>query len=211
MSSEYMPEYKKLDFKGFARKLSASKVGFILLAAFCFAWSVYMFVTPVMGGAGLFSITPTDGPAGLVALLPWCAVALGFITSLVTLAMRPAWVLGWIEPLFDVFMLLAGLWGIYSMSQLGSFSSVYLFAGVYLALYLAAIALELFRRGAQRWYIELALAAAVWVVSMAGGLNMAADAAQVGFACVAFFIAAWGFVYGAIKLYDGSAVEEAAA
>ena len=98
MSNEYMPAYRALDIKGFARRLSGSKVGLIVLAAFCFIWSVYMYVTPLTGGAGLFMITPENGTTGLVALLPWCAVVVGFITSLATLIMRPSWVLGWVEP-----------------------------------------------------------------------------------------------------------------
>ena len=211
MSTEYMPEYRKLDVKGFFNKLSQAKLGLIVMAAFCFIWTVYMFVTPAVGGTGFFMITPENGPAGLAPQLAWGAVVAGLLASLATLSMRPSWVLGWVEPLLDIVMLLAGLWGIYSASQLGSFNAVYTVAGVFLALYLAAIAAELFRRGEALWFIELVVAGAVWVISMAGGLNMTSAAAQVPFVCLAFFIAGWGFVYGALKLHAAEPLETEAA
>lgn len=200
MTNEYMPEYRPIDKHGIAVKMSGAKWGLIIMAAACFVWAAFMYLTPATGGAGLLMVTPENGARGLVQLLPWVGVIAGFLATVLTLGTRPSWALGWAEPIMDILMLLAGLWGIYSTSQLGSFNGVYTVVGFFLALYIAIIAIELYRRGERMWVAELAVAAAVWLITFLGGLNMAADHAQVVFSCIAFFIAAWGFVYGAIKL-----------
>lgn len=211
MSQEYMPEYRAFDGKAFAAALPRVKWGLVVMAVACFAWAIYMFVTPPYGGAGFIMITPDNGPTGLVALLPWFAICAGALSAIGCLASRAAWALGWTEPALSVVMLLAGIWGIYSTPQLGSFNVAYTVAGIFLALYVAVVALELYRRGERFWYVELALAAAAWIVAMAGGFNNAADHLQVGYACLSFFIAGWGFVYGAIKLHGAESKAQVAA
>ena len=201
MSNEYMPEYRPVDKRALAASLPNVKWGLVVMAVFCFAWSVYMYLTPPFGGAGILMITPENGPAGLVTLLPWCAIVVGAASALGTALSRGAWVLGWVEPLLSILALVGGVVGIYSSAQLGAFGTVYTIAGVYLAVYIVAIALEMYRRGENRWYVELALAVVVWIIAMAGGLNFAAEHTQVVFAALSFFIAAWGFVYGALKLH----------
>lgn len=208
MTQEYMPAYHAVNGRAVAAALPKVAWGLVVLAVACFAWAVYMFCTPPFGGAGLLMITPENGPTGLVGLLPWFAVVVGALSALGCLVSRAPWALGWTQPVMSIIMLLAGLWGIYETARLGSFGAAYTVAGVFLALYVAAVALELYRRGERFWYVEFSIAAAVWVVSLAGGLNNAADYQQVGFACVAFFLAGWGFVYGALKLSGNAAASE---
>lgn len=200
MTDEYMPEYRPVDGKALLAKLARVKWSFVIMAVLCFFWAVYMYVTAPQGGAGGLLPTPVEGPAGLVGLLPWCGIVGGLLGFVGTVVSRSPWALGWVEPLVSIVMLLAGLWGIYSIPELGTFGQTYTLAGVFLALYVAVIALELYRRNASYWYVEMLVAAAVLAISLAGGVNMASDAALVGFYSLAFFVAAWGFVYGALKL-----------
>ena len=195
-----MPEYRPVDTKGLAVRLTGAKWSLIAMAALCFFWAVYMFVTAPEGGAGGLLPTPVEGPSGLVALLPWWAIVAGFVGSITSLATRAPRALGWTEPVLCIVLLLAGLWGIWNEPLLGSFSQMHTIAGVLLALYLAAVALELYRRDESLWVAELIVAAVVLVISLAGGMNNTVESAQVGFFALAFFVAAWGFVYGAIKL-----------
>ena len=118
----------------------------------------------------------------------------------VSVTTRAPRALGWTEPVLCIVLLLAGLWGIWNEPLLGSFSQMHTITGVLLALYLAAVALELYRRDEALWFAELIVAAVVLVISLAGGMNNTVESAQVGFFALAFFVAAWGFVYGAIKL-----------
>lgn len=208
MDVEYMPEYRAVSAHRVAQKLSRAKWGLIVMAAACFFWTFYMFVTPSEGGAGFFMITPVAGPAGLVAAFSWCAIMAGAASALGCALSRSAWVLGWTEPVLSFAMLLAGLYGIYEPTRLPSFNVAYTVIGVFLALYVAAVAVELYRRGERFWYVELAVAFVVFAASLAGGLNGGVPSAQVPFACVAFFVAAWGFVYGAVKLYAAPEIDE---
>lgn len=200
MNEEYMPEYRPVDTKGLAVRLAGAKWSLIAMAVLCFFWAVYMFVTAPEGGAGGLLPTPVEGPSGLVALLPWWAIVAGFVGSITSLATRAPRALGWTEPVLCIVLLLAGLWGIWNEPLLGSFSQMHTITGVLLALYLAAVALELYRREEGFWVVELIVAAVVLVISLAGGMNNTVESAQVGFFALAFFVAAWGFVYGAIKL-----------
>ncbi|HIU05209.1 MAG TPA: hypothetical protein IAD14_07095 [Candidatus Coprousia avicola] len=200
MNEEYMPAYRPVDMKGLASKLAGATWSLIALAALTFFWAVYMFVTAPTGGAGGLLPTPVEGPDGLVAALAWWAVVAGFCASIGSLAPRAPRALGWVEPVLGIVLLLAGLWGIWSTPLLGTYAEMHTIAGVYLAVYLAAVAIELYRRDEQRWYIELVVAAAVLVIALAGGMNFAAAPGQVGIFALAFFVAGWGFVYGALKL-----------
>lgn len=200
MTEEYMPEYREFDKQAFAGKLKGAKWSLIVMAIFCFAWAAYTFVTAPFGGAGVFMITPEDGPAGLVAALPLCLIAIGLLSFLGTALSRTAWVLGWTEPIANVVLIAAGLWGLWGGASTLSFGVAYTALGVYLALYIALVALELNRRGAERWYMELIVAVVVWAITLISGLNHAPVNELVPAASLALFIAAWGFVYGAVML-----------
>lgn len=198
---EYMPEYREFFGGALVERLARTAWPMVAMAAFCFVWCVYMYVTPPYGGAGLIMITPESGPAGLVTLLPWCSIVMGVLVAVGSLFSRGCAVLKYADVVIAAIMVLVGVVGIFApASALGSFSSAYSVAGVVLAVYLALVACELLVRGERLWFVELVIAAAVWVISFAGGLNVAADHAQVVFACLAFFVAAWGFVFGAISL-----------
>ena len=56
------------------KKLLDVKWNLVIMAAFCFLFAVYMYVTPVEGGLGMFMITPHNGLAGLLEMLPWIGV-----------------------------------------------------------------------------------------------------------------------------------------
>lgn len=200
MNEEYMPEYRPLDTRAIASKLVTAKWSLIIMAALTFFWAVYLFVTAPEGGAGGLLPTPVEGPAGLVSVLPWWCIIAGCACAVASLASRAPRALGWVEPVFDIVLLLAGLWGIYSIPLLGSFSEVHTALGVFLALYLAVVALELYVRDERMWYVEMIVAAAVLAISLAGGVNFAVVSGQVGYFSLALFVAGWGFVYGAIKL-----------
>ena len=210
MTEEYMPEYHEFDKQAFAGKLKGAKWSLIVMAVFCFAWAAYTFVTAPFGGAGVFMITPEEGPAGLVAALPLCLILTGLVGFLGTVLSRTAWVLGWTEPIANIVLIAAGLWGLWGGASTLSFGAAYTVLGVYLALYIALVALELNRRGADRWYIELIVAAVAWAIVLVNGLNHAPVNELVPAASLALFIAAWGFVYGAIALNGTVQAEEEA-
>ena len=62
------------------KKLLDVKWNLVIMAAFCFLFAVYMYVTPVEGGLGMFMITPHNGLAGLLEMLPWIGIFLGAAT-----------------------------------------------------------------------------------------------------------------------------------
>ena len=56
------------------KKLLEVKWNLVIMAAFCFLFAVYMYVTPVEGGLGMFMITPHNGLTGLLEMLPWIGI-----------------------------------------------------------------------------------------------------------------------------------------
>ncbi len=199
-TEEYMPEYRAVTAHEVGSTLSRVVWPLAAMAAFCFIWAVYMFATPVAGGAGLLMITPENGPAGLAALLPWCSVVMGVVVAVGSWFSRESAVLGAADVILAAIMVLFGLWGIYTPSAMGSFATAYTVAGVFCAVYLALVACEIFRRGERPWIPAAVCAVAVWAVTMVGALNHGPVADAVPYACIALFIAAWGFVWGAIAL-----------
>lgn len=200
MVEEYELEYKEIDPKAIARSCGRAKWSLVLMAVFCFAWAVFTFFTAPIGGQGLFMITPTNGPAGLVPLLSWCGVVMGAVTLLATFLSRPTWVIGWLEPVMGAIMLVWGLYGIFFPTSLGDFATTYSIAGIFLALYVFFIALEMWRKDEGQWLVELAVAGVVWVVSFVGLMKVGGPETQLAVAALALFVAAWGFVYGAVAL-----------
>ena len=75
MNEEYMPEYRPVDKRALAASLPNVKWGLVVMAVFCFAWSVYMYLTPPFGGC-MFVATGLDRRIKLEDLyrgvLPFC-------------------------------------------------------------------------------------------------------------------------------------------
>lgn len=80
------------------------------------------------------------------------------------------------------------------------FSLAYSFVGIFLAFYVMFIALEIERKRAGNWIATLVLAAVIWVVSFFNMMNFAGEGGSVALTCLQFFLAGWGFVYGALAL-----------
>lgn len=198
MNNEYMPEYRPLDTHALAVSCSRAKWGLVVMAIFCFAWAIYTFFTQPYGGNGFLMITPIDGPAGLVRILPVCMVAVGAVASVVTMISHVKWALGWFEPAMGFIMLLVGL--VWMFNGAGNFSQAFTLAGILLALYQMVAALELYRQDNRMWVVNLGLAVATWIIAMALGLNMAAPAALLPMAALEFFVAAVGFTVAAAQL-----------
>lgn len=201
MTEEYMPEYREFFGPELIRRASRRAWAQVAMAAFCFIWCVFMFTTPMAGGAGFLMITPENGAVGLAQLLPWCSIVMGVLVALGALANQDADVLGYADAAIAAIMVVAGLWGIFNPYAMTSFSTVYTVGGVLIALYLALTACELYRRGSA-WIPVAVCAAASWFVTMLGAFGFASDAVHVAYSCIAFFIAAWGFVFGARGLSD---------
>ena len=182
------------------KKLKGVKWSLVAMAAFCFGYAVYMYVTPVWGGLGLFMVTPRDGLDGLVALLPWIGIFLGATTLILSFASTSAWVLGWTEPVLGAGMLALGLWELYFPYNLVAFSQVYAVVGMFLAFYIVFVALEMARRGAGHWGVELALALVILCVSFYNLMGLGGAGAALPVSCLELFLAGWGFVYGALSL-----------
>lgn len=182
------------------RKLWDVKWNLVIMAAFCFAFAVYMYVTPVEGGLGMFMITPHNGLTGLLEMLPWIGIFLGAITFIASFASKSTWVLGWTEPALGALMFVAGFWELFFPYDIAVFSLTYAFVGIFLAFYVMFIALEMDRKGVGHWFVELVLAAVIWAVSFFNMMNFAGEGAQVALTCLELFLAGWGFVYGALVL-----------
>lgn len=80
------------------KKLWSVKWNLVIMAAFCFAYAVYIYVTPAAGGEGTFMITPTAGLPGLLKQLPWIFIGLGVLGIISSFASTSGWVLAWTEP-----------------------------------------------------------------------------------------------------------------
>ena len=52
------------------------------------------------------------------------------------------------------------------------------------------------------WVAELIVALAVLVVSLANLFGVAGNAGMLGLSALEFYVAAWGFVYGAVALSE---------
>lgn len=182
------------------KKLWSVKWNLVILAAFCFAFAVYAYVTPVEGGPGVFMITPHNGLPGLLTMLPWIGVVLGALTLISSFVSTSTWVLGWTEPVLGLVMFVAGFWELFFPYDIKVFSTTWAIIGIFLAFYVMFIALEMMRKQRGHWIVELVLAAAVWIVAFLNIMNFAGSDATQELTCLDLFLAAWGFTYGAIKL-----------
>lgn len=182
------------------KKLLDVKWNLVIMAAFCFLFAVYMYVTPVEGGLGMFMITPHNGLAGLLEMLPWIGIFLGAATFIVSFVSKSTWVLGWTEPVLGALMFVVGFWELFFPYDIAVFSLTYAFVGIFLAFYVMFIALEMDRKGVGHWFMTLVLAAAIWAVSFYNMMNFAGEGASVALSCLELFLAGWGFVYGALVL-----------
>lgn len=182
------------------KKLWDVKWNLVIMAAFCFAFAVYMYVTPEHGGEGMFMITPHDGLPGLLKMLPWCGIALGATGIIASFASRSTWVLSWVEPIMGLAMFVFGFWELFFPYDIKIFSQTWAFVGIFLAFYVMFVSMEMMRKGRGHWFVELVLAAAVWIVSFINIMNFAGEAATQALSSLTLFLAAWGFVYGAVIL-----------
>lgn len=182
------------------KTLRGVKWNLVLMAAFCFLFAVYMYVTPVEGGVGMFMITPRNGLVGLLQMLPWIGIFLGAATFVSSFVSTSTWVLGWVEPALGILMFVAGFWELFFPYDIKVFSLAYSFVGIFLAFYVMFIALEIERKRAGNWIATLVLAAVIWVVSFFNMMNFAGEGGSVALTCLQFFLAGWGFVYGALAL-----------
>lgn len=189
------------------KKLLAVKWNLVIMAAFCFLFTIYMYVTPVEGGLGMFMITPHNGLAGLLEMLPWIGIVLGAATFIASFVSTSTWVLGWTEPVLGALMFVGGFWELFFPYDIKVFSLTYAFVGIFLAFYVMFIALEMDRKHVGRWFVTLVLAAAIWAVSFFNMMNFAGEGASVALSCLELFLAGWGFVYGAIVLSGVEAIK----
>lgn len=200
MPDEYELEYKEFDVKAFCTRLWDVKWSLVAMAVFCFFMAFYVFVTPPQGGRGMFLITPTSGAEGLLAAVPWCGIVMGLLVFFGSLASKSPWVLGWTEPIVGIVMLLVGLWALNFPTSVAPFATTYGVMGIVVALYLLLVALDMYVRDAGQWLAVLAVAGATWVLGFLSLLGVAGFDGQLAIAALTFFVAAWGFVYGALEL-----------
>jgi len=184
------------------------KWNLVIMAAFCFGMAAYNYVTPSWGGLGMFMITPHDGLDGILAMLPWCGIALGVLTGIASFVSRSGWVLSWIEILMSLVMFVFGFWELFFPYDIGVYSQTWAFVGIFLAFFIMFIALHMDREGVGHWFVELCVAAATWIVSFINIMDFAGPAASQGLTSLTLFIAAWGFVYGAVALHGVGSLDE---
>lgn len=189
------------------QKLLQAKWNLIVMAAFCFCMAAFNFVTAPQGGTGMFLITPTEGPAGTVPLIPWCAIAVGALSLVGSFVSRSAWVLSWTEVVAEALILLFGL-GELVFPTLGAYAEAWSFVGVVLAVLIALVAADMERKRVGSWVVELVVAAAVGVLALANALNAGGLGAAQGLTSLTLFVAAWGFVCGATALQGVGSVED---
>lgn len=182
------------------KKLWDVKWNLVVMAVFCFGFAVYAYVTPAEGGSGVFMITPHNGLPGLLKVIPWCSLVLGVLGIIASFASKSTWVLSWLEPVLGLFMFVFGFWELFFPYDISVFSKTFAFVGIFLAFYVMFIALEMDRKNKGRWFVTLVLAAAIWCVSFFNLMNFAGESASQGLTCLEFFLAGWGFTYGAIIL-----------
>lgn len=195
-------------FDSIKEKLLQVKWSLVIMAVFCFSMAAYNYVTPAIGGVGMFMITPHDGLAGILSMLPWCSIVLGALTLIGSFISRSGWVLSWVEIVLSLVMFVFGFWELFFPYDISIYSQTMAFVGIFLAFFVMFIALDIDRRDAGHWFIELVVAAAVWIVSFVNIMNFAGEGASQGLTSLALFIAGWGFVYGAVALHGKGSIDE---
>lgn len=188
MFDEFEPEYREIDVKALAHKLPGVKWSMVAMAVVCFAAAAYAFVTP----AWAFT--------SLLAAMPWFAIAGGLLAFLGTVLTRAPWAVSWAEPIVGIVLIAGGLATLYYPSLMQGVSATCGVFGLVLAFYVLFTALEMYMRGAGQWLVELVIAAVVWVAAFMSLMGVMGLAGQGLIASLVFFVAAWGFVYGAVAL-----------
>ena len=193
------------------KKLWGVKWNLVIMAAFCFFYAVYVYVTPEHGGMGTFMITPTAGLPGLLKQLPWIFLGLGVTGIIATFASTSGWILGWTELAVDLVMFVFGFWELFFPYDITVFSQTFAFVGIFMAFYIMFVSLHMDRIGEGRWFVELCVAAATWIVSFVNIMNFAGESASQGLTSLTLFLAGWGFTYGAIILSGKGDIDESIA
>ena len=188
MFDEFEPEYREIDVKALAHKLPGVKWSLVAMAIVCFAAAAYAFVTPAWASATLLSA------------MPWFAIVGGLLAFLGTVLTRAPWTVSWAEPIVGVVLIAGGLATLWYPSLMVSVSGTCGVFGLALAFYVLFTALEMYARGAGQWLVELAIAAVVWVAAFMSLMGVMGLSGQGVIASLVFFVAAWGFVYGAAAL-----------
>lgn len=181
-----------------------AKWNLIAMAAGCFAIAVYNFVVPAGGVLGVAG----SGLDGVVGMLPWFGIVIGALALIGSFVSRSTWVLSWTEVVLDAIMFVLGFWFLFFPSTMGPYDSVLAFVGVFAAVVLVCVAMEMDRHDAGRWGICLAVAAVVAVLAFALAMRFAGVSGAQGLVSLMLFIAGWGFVYGAVALQGVGSVED---
>ncbi len=188
MQEEFEPEYREMDVKALAAGLPKVKWSLVFMAMVSFVAAAWAFVTPSWAAGELLS------------MLPWFCIAGGLLGFLGTVLARAPWTASVAEPVLCVVMLVGGLATLNFPSLMSSFAGAFGIVSILLAFYVLFAALEMYAKGVGVWYVELALAVVVWVLAFMGLVGALGLDGQVMLASLAFFVAAWGFVYGAVVL-----------
>lgn len=194
--------------KNLLGRLSHVKWNLVIMAAFCILYAAYIYVTPAAGGEGTFMITPVEGLSGILAQLPWIGIFLGAVGIIASFASVSGWVLSWTEPALGVVMFVAGFWELFFPYDIRVFSQAFAFIGIFLAFYVMFVSFEMERTGRGNWLIELALAAATWIVSFVNIMDFAGHGAAQGLASLTLYLAGFGFAYGAVALTGAGSIED---
>lgn len=181
------------DYDAVFARLRGLKWGLAVLAAACFVLGCALFVSPAWGYADY---------ARLQQVLSWFAIAAGALSLIGAFASGSEFVLTGAEPVMSGVLLLAGLATLLFPFAAFSFVPVCAALGIFLAFYILACALEMDRRGLGNWVAELIVALAVLIVSLANLFGVAGTAGMLGLSALEFYVAAWGFVYGAVVLSE---------
>ena len=183
------------------RRLLNVKWSLAVMAVFSFFLAFYVFTTAPQGGAGMFMITPENGLPGTVEQLPAFLIvfsALSFIGSFVS---KSTWVLGFVEPAMGLVMFLVGFWTLFfPYGFVAASAQTWGAVGVFLALYVLFIALEVDRKRAGIWPGELALGIVMLAVAFANLFGFGGNAGAQGLSALSLFLGGIGFLYGAVRL-----------
>ena len=172
-------------------------------------WSLALLAAASLVAAVLAFTTPVYDLGRALAWLPWMAVAAGALCTVASFAGTSGWVLGWVEPAMGLVALAYGLWCLRFPAP--SFTEAFRAVAVYLALYLALVALAMDRAGRGRWGAVLALAAAALVGGLAIPFAPFGAAASPAVASAPLYLAGLGLALGAAALSHQGDIEESVA
>ena len=183
------------------RRLLNVKWSLAVMAVFSFFLAFYVFMTAPQGGAGMFPFTPENGLPGTVEQLPAFLIVFGALSFIGSFVSKSTWVLGFVEPVMGLAMFLVGFWILFfPYGFIAAPAQTWGAVGVFLALYVLFISLEVDRKRAGLWPGELALAIAMLVVAFANLFGFGGNAGAQGLAALSLFMGGIGFLYGAVRL-----------